>query len=176
MDSFRGRFIAPIVLTDLTVDMQIMREETFGPVLPIVRVEDTEEALRLANSTKFGLGSSVFGKAGVRKLAERLRAGMTAINSVLAFSAIPNLPFGGIGESGFGRIHGDEGLKEFVRIKSTAEERFSLPLNLLTFHLPAGSYQRVKTLVHQLYGGGIVDRAGDVMRRWTAKVPGIDGL
>ncbi len=165
-DAFDGNFVQPTVLVDVTPDMKIMAEETFGPVLPIIRVSGTEEAVRLANGTTFGLGSSVFGKAGVRRIADRLRAGSTAINSVIAFAAIPNLPFGGVGDSGFGRIHGDEGLREFCRPKSTAEERFSLPVALLSMTLPEGTYERVRGMIQQLYGGGVVDRAGDVIRKF----------
>jgi aldehyde dehydrogenase (NAD+) len=164
-EAITGNFIQPTVLVDVTSDMKIMKDETFGPVLPIMRVDSAEEAVRLANSTTFGLGSSVFGKRGVRELADRIRAGMTSINSVLAFSAIPSLPFGGVGDSGFGRIHGDEGIKEFTRVKATAEESFSLPVAMLSFKLPKGMLERVKGMIHQLYGGGAVDRAGDLVRK-----------
>jgi acyl-CoA reductase-like NAD-dependent aldehyde dehydrogenase len=155
----KGDFVPPTVLTDVTPDMKIMTEETFGPVLPVVKVQSVDEAVRLANDSKYGLGSAVFGKAGVREIADKIRAGMTSINAVLAYAAIPSLPFGGVGDSGFGRIHGDEGLREFTRIKSTAEERFALPVALLSFKLPKGTYERLRGMVQQLYGGGLVDRA-----------------
>jgi acyl-CoA reductase-like NAD-dependent aldehyde dehydrogenase len=154
----RGHFVPPTVLVDVTPAMKIMSEETFGPILPIQRVGSVEEAVAQANATRYGLGSAVFGKAGIRELADRLRAGMTSINSALAFAAVPSLPFGGVGDSGFGRIHGDEGLREFTRTKATAEERFSLPVALLTFRLPKNTYDRVRGLIHHLHGGGIVDR------------------
>ena len=165
VDAINGNFVQPTVLVDVTSDMKIMREETFGPVLPIIRVQDTDEAVRLSNETAFGLGSSVFGKAGVRGIADRIRAGMTSINSVMAYAAIPSLPFGGVGESGFGRIHGDEGLREFARAKATAEERFALPMNLMSFSLPANMYDRIKGMIGQLYGGGVVDKAGETLRK-----------
>ena len=157
----RGHFVPPTVLVDVTPDMKIMTEETFGPVLPIARVASAEEAVEQANATRYGLGSAVFGKAGVRELADRVRAGMTSVNSVLAFAGVPSLPFGGVGESGFGRIHGDEGLREFTRVKATAEERFALPIALLSFRLPRNTYDRVRGLIHQLHGGGLVDRMRD---------------
>jgi aldehyde dehydrogenase (NAD+) len=165
VDAIDGNFVQPTVLTDVTPDMKILSDETFGPVLPIVKVADSEEAVRLANQTTFGLGSSVFGKAGIRRLAARVRAGMTSINAVMAYSAIPSLPFGGIGESGFGRIHGDEGLREFARAKATAEERFALPMNLMSFSLPANTYDRIKGMIGQLYGGGVVDKATETFRK-----------
>ncbi|HKE16399.1 MAG TPA: aldehyde dehydrogenase family protein [Kofleriaceae bacterium] len=154
----RGHFVPPTVLVDVTPAMKIMSEETFGPILPIQRVATVEDAVVQANATRYGLGSAVFGKARVRELADRVRAGMTSINSALAFAAVPSLPFGGVGDSGFGRIHGDEGLREFTRTKATAEERFSLPVALLTFRLPRNTYDRVRGLIHHLHGGGIVDR------------------
>jgi acyl-CoA reductase-like NAD-dependent aldehyde dehydrogenase len=160
----RGHFVPPTVVVDVTPEMKIMKEETFGPILPIARVDSVEEAVVQANATRYGLGSSVFGRARARELADRLRAGMTSINSALAFAAVPSLPFGGVGESGFGRIHGDEGLREFSRTKATAEERFALPIALLSFKLPKNTYDRVRALIHHLHGGGIVDRVRGKLR------------
>jgi acyl-CoA reductase-like NAD-dependent aldehyde dehydrogenase len=166
-DAVDGSFVSPTVLVDVTDDMRVMREETFGPVLPIVRVADADDAVRRANALPYGLGSAVFGKQGVRALASRLRAGMTAINSVLAFAGVPALPFGGVGESGFGRIHGDDGLREFVRVHSVAEARFGLPrgLDLMSFGQPEGTYERMRMIIDQLYGGGAVDKAGSLLRK-----------
>jgi acyl-CoA reductase-like NAD-dependent aldehyde dehydrogenase len=163
-DAIAGNFIQPTVLTDVTPEMKVMREETFGPVIPIARVASTEEAVRLANDSRYGLGSTVFGKRG-REIADRIRAGMTSVNSVMAFAGIPALPFGGVGESGFGRIHGDDGIREFCRTKATAEETVSLPLSLLTFRLPANITDRLRTMIRQLYGDGAVARAQDGWRK-----------
>ena len=160
-DEIRGNFVPPTVLVDVKPDMRIMTEETFGPVVPIARVRDSDQALEQANASRYGLGSSVFGKARAREIADRIRAGMTSINSALAFAGVTSLPFGGVGDSGFGRIHGDEGLREFARTKATAEERFPLPVALLSFKLPRGTYDRVKSTIHQLYGGGVVDKLRD---------------
>lgn len=159
-----GQFIQPTVLVDVTDDMKVMSEETFGPVIPIVKVDSTEEAVRRANATSFGLGSAVFGKRA-REIADRVRAGMTSVNSVLAFSAITSLPFGGVGDSGFGRIHGDQGIREFARTKATAEQTFNLPLNLMSFKLPANTYDRVRGMIGQLFGGGTVARVKDALGR-----------
>ena len=97
-DAIVGNFIQPTVLVDVTDDMKVLADETFGPVIPIVKVASTEEALRRANATSYGLGSSVFGKRA-RELADRVKAGMTAVNAVMAFSAITSLPFGEIGRA-----------------------------------------------------------------------------
>ena len=90
---------------------------------------------------------------------------MTSINSVMAFARIQSVPFGGVGDSGFGRIHGDEGLREFSRVKSTAEQAFSLPLNLMSFKQPADITTKVKGLIQTLYGEGVIARAGDAWRK-----------
>jgi acyl-CoA reductase-like NAD-dependent aldehyde dehydrogenase len=164
-DAISGQYIQPTVLVDVTHDMKIMKDETFGPVVPIAKVANLEEAVRLSNDTRYGLGSSVWGKASVRELAARVKAGMTSINSVVAFAAVTSLPFGGIGESGFGRIHGDEGIREFTRIKSTAEEVFSLPMAVTSFKLPKNTYDRVRGMIQQLYGHGLVARAQDAWRK-----------
>ncbi len=166
-DAVDGNFLSPTVLVDVTDDMLLMQEETFGPVLPIIRVTDAAEGIARANASPFGLGSAVFGRHGVRGMADAMRAGMTTINSVLAYSAVPTLPFGGVGESGFGRIHGDEGLREFSRVQSVLEERMPLPkaLDVMRFPPPPGTYGRLRALIAQMYGGGAVDRAGSLLGR-----------
>ncbi len=160
-----GNYIQPTVLTDVTHDMKIMRDETFGPVIPIKRVASLDEAVRLANDTTFGLGSSVFAGKGARTIASKLRAGMTSVNSVMAFAGIPGLPFGGIGDSGFGRIHGDEGIREFTRVKATAEQVMSIPINMMSFNQPKNAVKQMRSMIKQLYGEGVVAKAGDAWRK-----------
>jgi aldehyde dehydrogenase (NAD+) len=145
--------------------MKVMRDETFGPVIPIRRVASIDEAVQLANDTPYGLGSAVFAGKSARKIAALLRAGMTSINSVMGFAGIPSLPFGGIGDSGFGRIHGDEGIREFTRIKSTAEQVVSIPLNMMSFRQPQDAPRRIRGMIKQLYGDGVVARAADAWRK-----------
>jgi len=160
-----GSYIQPTVLTDVDHRMKVMSDETFGPVIPIKRVGSLDEAVKLANDSKYGLGSSVFAGKGARALAARLRAGMTSINSVMSFAGIPSLPFGGVGDSGFGRIHGDEGVREFTRVKSTAEQVLSIPLNMMSFRQPKEAPSRLRQMIKQLYGDGVVAKAGDWLRK-----------
>jgi aldehyde dehydrogenase (NAD+) len=160
-----GSYIQPTVLTGVDHRMKVMSDETFGPVIPIQRVGSLDEAVRLANDTRYGLGSSVFAGKSARELAARLRAGMTAINSVMSYAGIPSLPFGGVGDSGFGRIHGDEGIREFTRVKSTAEQVVALPVNFLSFRQPKQAAARLRQMIKQLYGDGVVARAGDWWRK-----------
>jgi len=167
VDAISGNYIQPTVLTGVDHTMKVMRDETFGPVIPIQRVSSLDEAVKLANDTSFGLGSSVFAGKAARLIANRLRAGMTSVNSVMAFAGIPSLPFGGVGDSGFGRIHGDEGIREFTRIKSTAEQVMAIPLNMMTFRQPKDMAKRVRGMIKQLYGEGVVARAADLWRKLT---------
>jgi acyl-CoA reductase-like NAD-dependent aldehyde dehydrogenase len=136
-ESVRAPYIDPIVLVDVPEDARVMREETFGPVLPVTRVRDLDEGIERANRTSYGLGAAVFAKKRGYDAARRLRSGMTSVNSVLSFAGFPSLPFGGVGESGFGRIHGEDGLKEFTRPKAIAQQRFSTPAEMMSFSRPA---------------------------------------
>jgi acyl-CoA reductase-like NAD-dependent aldehyde dehydrogenase len=111
-----------------------------------------DEAITKANDSKYGLASTVFSKRRGMELARRLRSGMTAVNGVISFAGIPSLPFGGIGESGFGRIHGPEGLKEFARPKAIARQRFRAPLVLTTFSRTAKTDATVAKLITLLHG------------------------
>jgi acyl-CoA reductase-like NAD-dependent aldehyde dehydrogenase len=164
-DAISGNYIQPTVLTNVDHKMKVMSDETFGPVIPIQRVRSIDEAVQLANDTTFGLGSSVFGGKGARTIANKLRSGMTSVNSVMAFAGIPTLPFGGIGDSGFGRIHGEEGIREFTRVKSTAEQAFSIPLNMMSFRQPKDMAKKLRGMIKQLYGTGVVAKTGDFLRK-----------
>ncbi len=148
-----GVYVAPTVLLDVPEESAAVREETFGPTLTITRVADAEEALERTNATSYGLAGAVFSRSRARAmdLARRMRSGMTSVNSVLTFAAIPALPFGGVGDSGFGRIHGEDGLKEFTRAKAITRQRFRLPVDLMSFSRPpaaADALARVIGVVH----------------------------
>lgn len=127
LDRITGQQIEPIVVLEPDDDCRAVREETFGPLVTVRTVSDLDEAIRLANNSKFGLGASVFSRSDGPRVAAMLKCGMVSINSVIGFVSIPALPFGGVGDSGYGRIHGAEGLREFSRTKSVAHKRFSPP-------------------------------------------------
>jgi len=135
-ESVHAPYVEPVVLVDVPPEALMLREETFGPVLPILRVRDADEAIRLANEGRYGLASAVFARRRGREIARRLRSGMTSINSVLTYAGVPSLPFGGSGESGFGRIHGADGLREFTRAKAVTRLRFGLPIDVMAFGNP----------------------------------------
>jgi len=112
-------FYAPTVLTGVTHEMRIMREETFGPVLPIMSFDTEEEAIRLANDSEFGLAASVWTRDRRRgeAIARRLAAGTVQVNDAVSCFGISEAPHGGIRSSGIGRTHGRFGLEEMVRTK-----------------------------------------------------------
>lgn len=146
------RFVQPTILVDVPEDSAAVQEETFGPTVTIAKVRDMDEAVALANGTAYGLGATVFSKDNGMAIAERIRSGMTAINSVISFAAIPSLPFGGVGDSGFGRIHGPEGLKEFTYAKAIARQRFKPALALTTFERTEKADKRLAAIVRTLHG------------------------
>ena len=112
-------FYAPTVLADVTQDMRIMREETFGPVLPVMACADDDEAVRLANDSEYGLAASVWTRDRKRgeRLARRIHAGTVMVNDVISCFGISEAPHGGVKASGVGRTHGRFGLDEMVRVK-----------------------------------------------------------
>lgn len=109
-------FIAPTILTNVTSEMKIMRDETFGPVLPIMTFTSEEEAIRLANSSPYGLNASVWSadKTKADRVARQLDSGNVCINDVIISYANPHLPFGGVKQSGIGRYRGPSGLQAFT--------------------------------------------------------------
>jgi succinate-semialdehyde dehydrogenase/glutarate-semialdehyde dehydrogenase len=134
--------------------MLLNRHETFGPVLPLVRVKDEEEAVRVANAGRFGLNASIWtnSRAKGHRLAKRLQAGMVMVNDVLINFGIPELPYGGVKESGFGRMMGDEGLLEFSHVKAVADTRLAFRRELFWFPYTPKQLGLLKRLARAAYG------------------------
>jgi succinate-semialdehyde dehydrogenase / glutarate-semialdehyde dehydrogenase len=151
-DSVHPPFAEPVVLVDVPEDALVMREETFGPVLPITRVRDLDDAVARANGLGYGLGGAVFGRRRANAAASALRAGMVSVNSVQSYAGVAALPFGGIGESGFGRVHGDQGLRELSVVKSVVRQRIRLPLDVTTFERPASTMDRLRKVIRLRHG------------------------
>src|SRR6201996_8155074 len=154
LDSVQAPYVTPVILVDVPEESAAVREETFGPVVTVTPVSSLADAVRLANASPYALGSAVFSKGrktGLRA-ARALRAGMTSVNSVISFAAVPALPFGGSGESGFGRIHGADGLREFSRAKSITRLRFQPPVATTTFNRTQADLDRLVKLTTLLHG------------------------
>jgi acyl-CoA reductase-like NAD-dependent aldehyde dehydrogenase len=119
-----GRFFAPTMLADVTPDMAVMREETFAPVMPVMRVPSAEEALRIANDSPLGLTGSVWSRdvARARALARRIESGSVLVNDVLVNYFCVEAPLGGVKASGLGLRHGPEGLRQFCRLETVVED------------------------------------------------------
>ncbi|QTX03791.1 aldehyde dehydrogenase family protein [Agromyces archimandritae] len=152
-DAVQGAYVAPVVLTEVPGDCAVVREETFGPVLVVERAASLDDAVAKANDTAYGLAASVFTrdlKQG-RRIALRLRAGAVSVNSVLGFAGIPSLPFGGRGESGFGRIHGADGLREFSVAKSVAVQTSKPFIDLLRIDRSARDMHLAERMLHMLH-------------------------
>jgi acyl-CoA reductase-like NAD-dependent aldehyde dehydrogenase len=133
LDSVKRPFVEPVILVNVPEDSTAITEETFGPVIIVNRVQSMDEAIALSNASDFGLGASVWSKASGEKIASQLQCGMVAINSTTSFAAVPSVPFGGVKNSGYGRIHGPEGLLEFTYPRSIVRARFQLPISFTSF-------------------------------------------
>jgi acyl-CoA reductase-like NAD-dependent aldehyde dehydrogenase len=142
------RFYAPTVLLGVNHSMAVMREETFGPVLPVMKVSGEEEAIALANDSPFGLHASVWTGDATRgrRVAGRLRVGTVAINDALVNYGIPSLPFGGVGASGWGRTGGGEGLRAFCYPVSVTESRLRPRREVYWFPRRGGLGMRLRLL------------------------------
>jgi acyl-CoA reductase-like NAD-dependent aldehyde dehydrogenase len=147
-----GRWFEPTLLTEVDHGMAVMREETFGPVLPVMRVPDEETAVRLANDSPFGLHACVWtaDSRRARRVASSLRAGAVAINDCLVNYAMPGLEFGGVGDSGHGRQGGVEGLRAYCWSRSVTLSRLTPRRELQWFprRLGARTWKRALLLLY----------------------------
>ena len=133
LKSVQAPFVQPVILVDVPESSAAVREETFGPIIIINRVRNMQEAILLSNASRYGLGANVWSKRQGKKIASQLYCGMVAINSTFSFAAISSVPFGGVKDSGYGRVHGPEGLLEYTYPRTVVRTRFNLPLHFLSF-------------------------------------------
>lgn len=151
-ESVKPPFVQPVILLDVPEDSAAMREETFGPIIIINRVKTMREAIDLANASSYGLGANVWSKRQGKRIAAELACGMVAINSTFSFAAVASVPFGGVKDSGYGRVHGPEGLLEYTYARTVVRTRFNVPLNLLSFKRKTKEENLVITLTRWLKG------------------------
>jgi aldehyde dehydrogenase (NAD+) len=150
--SVQPPFVQPVILLDVPEDSAAIREETFGPVIIINRVKSMQEAIELSNASSYGLGANVWSKRQGKRIAQQLACGMVAINSTFSFAAIASVPFGGVKDSGYGRVHGPEGLLEYTYARTVVRTRFNLPLKFLSFKRRPKDDVLVITLTRWLKG------------------------
>jgi len=143
-----------MVMVDVNHTMKLMQDETFGPIMPIMKVRDEEEAIQLANDNAYGLGASVWSSdiARAKRVADRIEAASIIINDSIAQFGVPMLPFGGIKDSGFGRTHGEEGLLQFTRPYSYAVGGVPTQFDVATILRELGHYNLATGIMGVLYG------------------------
>lgn len=167
-----GNYFEPTVLVDVDHRMDIMREETFGPILPIMKVQEETEAIRLANDSGYGLSASVWSRdlARAEAVAAQLEVGSVIVNDTIAHFAVPTLPFGGVKQSGFGRSHGRDGVLQFTQSRSFATGGSPHPLDIATLLRRPGRYHLASGLLRLAFGVTPRQRLGPV-REAMARVP-----
>jgi acyl-CoA reductase-like NAD-dependent aldehyde dehydrogenase len=147
-----GRFYPPTVIADARPDLELMREETFGPVLPITVVSSEDEAVRLANDSPYGLSAYVFGRrAHAERVADRLIAGTVMVNEVAYTHGLPETPWGGVKASGLGSVHGLRGLKDLSMQRHINSEHFRVPAFWL-FPYTDAWLRRIRGILGWLFG------------------------
>jgi delta 1-pyrroline-5-carboxylate dehydrogenase len=151
--------------------MEVDRSEAFGPLLSVLRVENDDEAVAIANGGPYGLSPSIWtrSRARARRLAARLEAGLITVNDHLAGFAVPGLPYGGVKESGFGRLMGDEGLLEFVRVKSVAGARLAFPREPHWFPYRPRDVALARRLLAAWYAPGLAAKLRALLGRHVAQ-------
>jgi acyl-CoA reductase-like NAD-dependent aldehyde dehydrogenase len=151
-----GRFYEPTVLADVDHSMTAMTEETFGPTIPIMKVADAEEAIRLANDSKYGLGASVWTKDTGRgeQIARRLESGYACVNDANVNYFAFELPMGGWKSSGLGVRHGAAGIRKYTRQQAILVTRLAMKRDVHFFPYSARTTKLLGRAVKLLYGRG----------------------
>lgn len=160
-----GDFFAPTVLSDVPKNARILSEETFGPVIPIVRVRDEAEAIEEANGTAFGLSATVLtqNRRRAQRMAKAIVAGGTSINDFgLTYMAM-DLPFGGVRGSGYGRLNGREGLRAMTNVKSVLYDRMPNKLPAKLYPVGPMDYAMVREVVKTVYSRSLVKKVAGLV-------------
>lgn len=151
-----GLYYEPTVLVDVNHNMSVVRDETFGPVIPIMKVRDADEAVRLANDSPYGLDVCIFSgdKHGAQNLAKRLNTGTVCINDALVNYIIPDAPMGGVKDSGFSRRHGAEGIRKYCRQQSIVVDRVGLKAEFPWFPASHKKTEQMRRMISMFWRSG----------------------
>lgn len=159
------QYFPPTVLINVNHTMRLMQEEAFGPIMPIMKFSTDEEAVRLANDSRYGLGCAVFSgsQRRAKEIASQIHCGVAAINDFASTYMCQSLPFGGVKDSGFGRFAGIEGLRACCLVKSVVEDRFwpyikTVIPKPIQYPVRENGFEFQESLVEALYGLNIWDR------------------
>jgi len=151
-----GQWYEPTVLVDVTPDMSVVEDETFGPVVTVTRVADEEEAVRLANDSRYGLSASVFGPRGrAEKVARRIEAGAVNVNDMIFNMLAPGLPMGGWKESGIGYRNGEYGIRKYCRSEAIVSARTLIPSEILWYPYTEQRRKAVDRITRFVGGRGL---------------------
>lgn len=147
-------YYAPTILTDVDPQMRVCREETFGPVVSVTRVDSTDTAVERANDSPYGLSAYVFTRNAQRgrEVAQRLEAGSVLVNDLLANHAMPETPWGGVKLSGIGHTHGDDGLRHMCEARHINESRLPAFAPPWLFPYRSGMVGPTVDIMQGLYG------------------------
>jgi acyl-CoA reductase-like NAD-dependent aldehyde dehydrogenase len=161
-----ANFYHPTVLADVTHEMSIMREETFGPVLPVMAFDSDEEAVQLANDSEFGLAASVWTRNRKRgeRVARRIHAGTVMVNDVVSCFGISEAPHGGVKSSGVGRAHGRFGLEEMVRLKYLDSDLMPGMKKVWWYGYGASLVRQMEGFIDFQFAQGLAERLGGALR------------
>jgi succinate-semialdehyde dehydrogenase/glutarate-semialdehyde dehydrogenase len=158
---FADRFARAVVLTDVGPGMPVLEEEIFGPVTAVISVEDDEEALRIANTSPYSLTASVWSRdrRAAARLASRLNAGAVMLNDHLMSHGLAETPWGGFGDSGLGKTHGEPGFREMLRVKVVVDDLLpGVKKNLWWQPYSKGVYRGIRAIAAFLGGPGLTER------------------